>query len=105
MSPLVLAFDTGLGSAPSLCRELGFVHLFGKQASMRQQPSSELAHTRQGASLPTDNGGRPMRNRLLAALPAEEYAWIEQHLEPVTLHVRDVLAEPEKPFRYVYFPD
>jgi CRP-like cAMP-binding protein len=43
------------------------------------------------------------RNRLLRALPPEEYAWIHPHLKTVTLNVRDVLADAEEPFRHVYF--
>lgn len=42
-------------------------------------------------------------NRLLRALPPDEYAWLSQHLEPVTLELRDVLARANEPFRHVYF--
>ena len=42
-------------------------------------------------------------NRLLRALPPDDYAWIQPHLKSVTLNVRDVLAEAEEPFHHVYF--
>lgn len=59
----------------------------------QDRASSPDASTRRGA------------NRLLAALPQDEYAWLEPHLEPVALHARDVLAKPDEPFHHVYFPD
>jgi CRP-like cAMP-binding protein len=43
-------------------------------------------------------------NRLLAALPAEEYQRLLPHLEAVELRLGDVLSEPDEPMRYVYFP-
>jgi CRP-like cAMP-binding protein len=42
-------------------------------------------------------------NRLLQVLPAAEYEWLQPHLKPVVLNVRDVLAEPGEPFSHVYF--
>ena len=44
------------------------------------------------------------RNRLLAALPADEYARLLPHLEPVELSQRQVLWQSEAPIRAVYFP-
>jgi CRP-like cAMP-binding protein len=43
-------------------------------------------------------------NRLLAALPDEEYERLEPHLKPVTLSLGDILYEPPDPIRNVYFP-
>jgi CRP-like cAMP-binding protein len=43
------------------------------------------------------------RNRLLAALPAEEYQWLESKLERVHLESKRVLAWPMEPIRHVYF--
>lgn len=43
-------------------------------------------------------------NRLLASLPAQEYARLRGGLEPVTLTYGDVLYEPDQPMRHVYFP-
>ena len=46
---------------------------------------------------------RSDRNRLLRALPAEDHAWIEPHLEHVALKFKQTLADPNEPFRHVYF--
>jgi CRP-like cAMP-binding protein len=46
----------------------------------------------------------PRRNRLLAALPAEDYARIAPSLEPVSLKLGDVLYESGSRLRHVYFP-
>jgi CRP-like cAMP-binding protein len=43
-------------------------------------------------------------NRLLAALPAEEYAQLEPHLEAVTLSLGEILYEPPDLIRNAYFP-
>ncbi|MEJ0085282.1 MAG: Crp/Fnr family transcriptional regulator [Pseudomonadota bacterium] len=43
-------------------------------------------------------------NRLLAALPASDYARLEKDLEPVTIAYGDVLFEPGERMREVYFP-
>jgi CRP-like cAMP-binding protein len=44
------------------------------------------------------------KNRLLATLPAEEYQQLAPHLEVVHLEAKQVLASPEQPIHYVYFP-
>jgi CRP-like cAMP-binding protein len=44
------------------------------------------------------------KNRLLAALPAEEYQRLAPHLEVVHLEAKQVLASPEQPIHHVYFP-
>lgn len=43
-------------------------------------------------------------NRLLASLPARDYARLRGGLEPVTLTCGDVLYEPGQPKQHVYFP-
>ncbi len=43
-------------------------------------------------------------NRLLAALPRKEYQHLLSSLEPVTLSFGQILYEPGKPIRHVYFP-
>src|SRR5947199_6818790 len=45
------------------------------------------------------------RNRILAALPAEEYEHLLPHLKPVTLEYKQVLFEAHKAIRYAYFPE
>jgi CRP-like cAMP-binding protein len=44
-------------------------------------------------------------NRILSALPAEEYERLLPHLKPVALEYRQVLCEPHKSIRYSYFPE
>ena len=48
---------------------------------------------------------RALRNRLLEALPANEFARVRPHLEEVHVEQRDVLYEPAETIRYVYFPE
>lgn len=45
-----------------------------------------------------------MQNRLLAALPAEEYARLEPDLRPVSLPLGQILFEPPGHIEDVYFP-
>ena len=44
-------------------------------------------------------------NRILRALPPEEYAWVAERLDTVDIALDDVLAEPERPWQHVYFPE
>jgi CRP-like cAMP-binding protein len=46
-----------------------------------------------------------VRNRILSALPAAEYNRLRRHLKLVTLQYKEVLYEPNKPIKYVYFPN
>jgi len=46
----------------------------------------------------------PIANRVLAAMPREEYRRLSAELEPVSLTFGDVLYEPGDPIRYIYFP-
>jgi CRP-like cAMP-binding protein len=43
-------------------------------------------------------------NRLLAALPVEDYQRLAGSLEAISLQVKDRLYEPNQPIEYVYFP-
>jgi CRP-like cAMP-binding protein len=45
------------------------------------------------------------RNRLLSALPEQEFEELRPKLRRVDLAVRQVLEEPNEPIRHVYFPD
>ncbi len=47
----------------------------------------------------------PVGNRLLAALPQEEYERLLPKLEPVSLPLKQILYEPGEPIKYVYFPN
>ena len=46
----------------------------------------------------------PIGNRLLAALPAEEYERLVTNLQPVTFSLGQILYESGGPLAYVYFP-
>lgn len=43
-------------------------------------------------------------NRLLRSLPASDFALLAPRLEPVTLNLRETLAEPDQPIPFAYFP-
>src|SRR5436305_428588 len=53
---------------------------------------------------PPEGPGIPSENRLLATLPRKEYERLLPKLEPVALAFKQVLAEPDQPVPYVYFP-
>ncbi|HYC50548.1 MAG TPA: Crp/Fnr family transcriptional regulator [Gemmatimonadaceae bacterium] len=42
---------------------------------------------------------------LLSALSADDFARMEDHLEPVTLRLKDVLGDGTRPLDHVYFPE
>jgi CRP-like cAMP-binding protein len=44
-------------------------------------------------------------NRILAALPPEEYERLAPHLEPVEMALGEVLYRPNEPISHVYFPN
>jgi len=46
-----------------------------------------------------------LSNALLRSLPAESYAAVAAHLEPVDLPLRFKLADPKQPYSWVYFPE
>jgi CRP-like cAMP-binding protein len=50
--------------------------------------------------------GQPRpRNRILAALPNDEFGRVAAHLELVTLHVRDLIHDIDQSITHVYFPN
>jgi CRP-like cAMP-binding protein len=52
----------------------------------------------------TDATNTLKENRLLGALPAEEFERLRPHLETVTLEVKDFVYERDVPIEHVYFP-
>lgn len=46
---------------------------------------------------------KPQKNRLLAALPTEEYDRIVSHLEFVDLELKQILYQPNEPIQHIYF--
>jgi len=81
----------------------------------RSGPVREWDDARRRAHRTTDRLGvhvttaldahRPVRNRLLASLPATDLVALRPHLEIATLELRAVLFEPETPIRAVWFPE
>jgi CRP-like cAMP-binding protein len=67
----------------------------------------EHTGTRDGATLAREEGFATAhaaeQNRLLAALPLEEYSLLLPRLSPVRLRLKDVLVEPNVPMRDVWF--
>jgi CRP-like cAMP-binding protein len=57
------------------------------------------------ADQPTSSSTPAPRNRLLAALPADDLARLRPRLEAVELPFRQVLHAPGKPITSVYFPE
>jgi CRP-like cAMP-binding protein len=51
------------------------------------------------------NGDGAAWNRLLAALPADEWRRLEPQLEPVALRTKQLLLARDQPIEYVYFPE
>lgn len=43
-------------------------------------------------------------NRLLAALPSEEFARLAEHLEPIEVRIGDPVYGPDEQLRHAYFP-
>ena len=68
--------------------------------SPRSHPTAAVATEGVGSVAPP-----APRNRLLRALPSEEYARLLPHLEPVALAPLQVLADIGDPIRHVYFPE
>jgi CRP-like cAMP-binding protein len=55
-------------------------------------------------SQPNDVAGMPIVNRLLAALPSEEYQRLHPHLEPIDLKLRQILYGAGERASHAYFP-
>jgi CRP-like cAMP-binding protein len=56
--------------------------------------------------MPTNQVARPpTANRILAALPDEEYARLDPHLMPVALSLRQNIYKPHEPITHIYFPE
>lgn len=51
-----------------------------------------------------DDIDKTLRNKLLAALPEDEYTQLSSHLERVQLSPGETLYESGRPLQYVYFP-
>ena len=47
----------------------------------------------------------PVANNLLASLPRKDYLRLLAGFEPVTLSFGEIIYEPGKPIRHIYFPN
>lgn len=43
------------------------------------------------------------QNHLLSSMMPEDFDLLRAHLHPVSLHVREVLVEPDRPIEHLYF--
>src|SRR3977135_31394 len=91
---------TGVGNTWSVDRAKRRQHgsMMTTTATLPRQP--EMLHRRPIPISRTINE----KNRLLAALPVEEYWRLAPHFEVVKLEARQVLASPEQPMHHVFFP-
>ena len=46
-----------------------------------------------------------VRNRLLSALPPDDFGLLQPHLEPTSLDLRQWLSQTQQPISHVYFPE
>src|SRR4051812_27174329 len=46
-----------------------------------------------------------VRNRVLSALPPDDFGLLQPHLEPTPLEPRQWIIETKRPIRHVYFPE
>ena len=65
---------------------------------------NDLLNQRKGSSLLMHSRSPALENRLLAALPHEEYARLLPHLEPVSFSLGEVLYESGAQMDHIYFP-
>lgn len=69
------------------------------EALVRALPSRVVAH---GNGIDRDHA---LRNRLLGALPRDDFDQLRPRLERVVLEQGDVIFEPGEPIQFVYFPE
>lgn len=55
--------------------------------------------------MPQTQESEPIHNKILAALPAKEYARLAPHLTAVSLPLGEILYKTEERIQYVYFPN
>jgi CRP-like cAMP-binding protein len=53
----------------------------------------------------SDSLGQPINNRLLAALPGEQYERLRPLMKLVSLASSEILYQASTPIQYVYFPN
>jgi len=60
--------------------------------------------TRAGVSRPPPRSAAPDANRLLSALPSDDYARLAARFDQISLKLKDVLHRAGEPVSHVYFP-
>ena len=85
-----------------------YIRFFPRGPPSERHPPSPLRETArptgQDFAVHTKNLGRPLDNKLLAALPRDQFDLLAPHLTTVSLEQAEVLAEPGDEFDQVYFP-
>jgi len=71
-----------------------------QQPAWMKAPGAGTAGQHEGDTL-----NRLLTNKLLSALPAEDFARLFPHLEPVSLSAGDALYKLDEEMRYAYFPE
>jgi hypothetical protein len=74
------------------------MHLVSSSSATRSTHNSETLHA------PMLAASDPRRNRLLAALPKEQWRRWSRHLEALEMPLGSVLAESSASLSHVYFP-
>lgn len=71
----------------------------------QRAPSAALGFDLEPQRADGDSLNLLLTNRLLGALPAEEFSRLVQYLEPVSLTAGEVLYKLDQEMRYAYFPE
>ena len=85
-----------------------YIRFFPRGPPSERRPPFPLRETARPTgrdfAVHTKNLGRPLDNKLLAALPRHQFDLLAPHLTTVSLEQAEVLAEPGDEFDQVYFP-
>lgn len=82
----------------------------GEEARVARTSHAQAAdgagqHSFATARVGADSLNELLTNKLLSALPAEDFSRLLPHLEPVSLSAGDVLYKLDAEIRYAYFPE
>ena len=97
------------GTGPTICLVRPYIRFFPRgppyRSGFHPSPLRETARpTGQDIAVHIKNLGRPLDNKLLAALPRDQFDLLAPHLTAVSLQQGMFLAEPGDEFDHVYFP-
>lgn len=74
-------------------------------AAQQAHAAAPQGLARDGGRVETDPLNELLANRLLSALPAEDFSRLFPHVEPVSLAAGEVLYKLDAEMRYAYFPE